>query len=112
MHQYRNRMSGVVVHAMQLTSENAYEVARWAGNALVVEEIDPLTREKSPGLNVRGSKEMLRASEGMYVIKVEDHFFVARPTSFENRFERVDEPSEVTRVLNARERKIMKETEK
>jgi hypothetical protein len=87
MRRWRQKEKGVFVEAEQLNRENAWELARWANNADVVDEIDPFTREVSPGLNIKTPQGIKRLSEGMYLVHFEGMFYLTRPTTFENNYD-------------------------
>lgn len=83
---YKRR--NILVHAEQLQESNAAELAMECGGMLV-EEIDPFTNEKTPGINVPTQLGNIRASAGDYIVKNwMGQFSVEKPTKFEEEYER------------------------
>lgn len=58
------------VEGHQVKEETAVEVAQWCGGKLV-EEIHPVTGEKTPGINVQTLRNVKRASKGDYIVENE-----------------------------------------
>lgn len=79
---YQHKTKGLYVEAALLTDDNASEISNWAGGAQVVEETDAFTHARQEGLNIKTPDGNRRASVGMYVVKFEDQFFVAKPGTF------------------------------
>jgi len=79
------------VEAVQLTKDNAHEVAAWCNAGAQVEEIDALEPDKKyVGLNLTSWNGLTRASEGDYIIKDGlGTFHVRWPQNFEADFEKV-----------------------
>ena len=92
MQRYKHKETGVEVEAVQLTKENASEVADWVVGK-EVEEIDALDASRHyVGLNFISWDGMARASEGDYIIKDPVGSFLSRwPEAFEANFEKVEE---------------------
>lgn len=84
---YKHKTKPIQVEAALLTEDNASEISNWAGGAQVVEEENALTHARSEGLNVVTPDGKRRASVGMYVVKLDDQFFVAQPGSFTTNYE-------------------------
>lgn len=73
---------GEPVTAMRLDPELVTVVSVWCGG-IIVDEIDPETGVKQPGLNVQCKDEVKRASLGDYVVKSETgKFDVKGPNEF------------------------------
>lgn len=76
---------GESVTAMRLEPELVTVVSIWC-HAVIVEEIDPITQERFPALNVQCKGEVKRASLGDYVIKKETGAFdVKKPNEFSSQ---------------------------
>lgn len=74
------------VEAVRLTPENAEEVAEWCRGYLV-EEIDPFSGERFPGINLPTYLGVARVSCGDYVVKHEgDNFIKETAWSFESKY--------------------------
>lgn len=91
MEKYRLKgVPGLEYEAVQVTSENAKEVAEWCGGMLV-EETDAATGAKTPGINVPCLDRNRRASVGHYVMHGTIVFDVVTPLVFERLHEKVEE---------------------
>lgn len=87
MQSYRKKVDpGAEIEAVMLTAENVGEVSNWC-HGQIVEERDMQTNEVYVGLNLRDGTDMRRASQGDYVIKWKDLFFVGKPSRFEDMYE-------------------------
>ena len=83
----------LIVEAAKVGDTDINELANWA-QAYVVEEKDAISHDTFEALNVRTPDGMIRASQGMYVAKIQGLFFVAQPGEFEDTFELVEEIEE------------------
>lgn len=91
--EYRNKdmPQGPTIHAVQLTQNNGREIAEWCGGKLV-EEIDPFTKQVTPGINVPTKNGNIRASLDDYVLRtVDGSFEVGKEGWFEHYFD-LDDP--------------------
>lgn len=79
---YKHKTKPIQVEAALLTEDNASEISNWAGGAQVVEEEHALSHQRTEGLNIVTPDGKRRASVGMYVVKLDDQFFVAQPGAF------------------------------
>lgn len=80
---------GIEVEAVRLSEDNAEWVSWWCGGTLV-EEIDPeYPEETQPGINLRTTEGMARASLHMYVVKYGSNFFTIHNRPFEMAYEPV-----------------------
>lgn len=102
MQRYRHGPSKTIVEAVRLDEDNVYDVAVWAGNAPIIDEIDPFTEEKSQGLNIMTASGMRRVSQGQYVVKFGKHFSMARPSTFEAYYIPAEQPPGLVETDNAR----------
>ena len=93
MQRYKRKATGLIVEAAQIGVDDINETAAWS-RAFVVEEKDAITGEPSEALNVRTRAGMLRASNGMYVVKIGGEFFVAKEGQFEALYEPWVDPEE------------------
>lgn len=109
--EYRHRrdQKGPTTHAVKVTEENAADVAAWCGGVLV-EEINPFTKVRTPGINVKTRYGGQRASLGMYVLRdVEGYFEGATAEWFEAFFvldedaEAADSPDRIDRAATTRD---------
>lgn len=95
MQKYKKKATELVVDAAQVGSVDINELANWA-QAFVVEEKDALTHEVFEALNVRTPNGMVRASDGMYVVKLNGHIFVSPRNEFERLYEPYVDPDTET----------------
>ncbi len=86
MQQYQKKGTMIVVEALKLGEDNVAEIANWA-QAQIVEEKDSLNHEAFDALNVKTPDGSRRCSQGMYVIKHGQYFFVGHGTQFESLYE-------------------------
>lgn len=94
----------VIVEAVQLTSENIQEIAEWT-QGKIVEERDSITNRMYDGLNILTIAGYKRLSLGMYVVKFNGNFYVARRHVFEKQYSRL--PAKAAQVENPRDAKII-----
>lgn len=94
MQKYRSKKEhSQVVEAVMLTGENAGAVAEWC-HGFLVDEYDPLSNKAYYGINIDCVGEMRRASEGNWVIKHGEDFFVGRTSFFVAKYEEMPSGSE------------------
>ena len=83
--QYQRKQT--TVEAVQLTSDNADEVAVWCGGQVVM-EVNPETDRSNVGINVPTYLGPVRCSEGGFILKNARGRFEAQPFfSFTGEFE-------------------------
>lgn len=107
MDKYRHGSTGAIVEAARLTAENIDDVAMWTG-AVVVEEIDPFTRERSRALNMPSPDGVVRVSQGQYAVKYGRDFYRALPNTFQVKYVPMDVPKG-TVTPDVRSSKILRE---
>jgi hypothetical protein len=86
MQTYRNKSNGVLAEAIKLEGSNVDKVANWC-QAQIVEERDMYHDTMFEALNVMTSDGKKRCSQGMYVVKVADDFYVTGGVAFERLYE-------------------------
>lgn len=92
MDSYQDKNRGRFVTAVQLTKENAEDVAKWCSGH-IVEEIDSLEPDKTyVGINLRAwHGDVARASEGDYILQDSlGEFLIRWPVEFESTFKKVE----------------------
>jgi hypothetical protein len=82
--------NNTVVEARQITEDLAEDIASWCGGVLV-EEINPETEAKTPGINVPTTEGPSRASLGDWVLKRDgDDFWPVKGHEFLKYYEPAD----------------------
>lgn len=79
---------GVIVEAVQLTAENVDAIAEWTGGR-VVEETDAISNRMYDSLNIPTPHGYKRLSLGMYVVKFNGMFYLAKRGVFELQYKRM-----------------------
>lgn len=92
MQKYRNRETGSIILASQLTDENVRDISEWAPCFVVVER-DAITDEEQSALNIKTPDGNRRASLGAYIIQHNEDFYVGDPEVFAEKYEPLEEAS-------------------
>lgn len=87
MDHYRRLGFPLVVDAVQLTHDNAIDIAH-ALDGYIVDEQVPDSDDVRYGINVKTPEGTKRLSEGMYLIRLNGNHFVVPPGEFESKYQK------------------------